>query len=369
MNKCIYSKKTENEGATFIKQEHIIPAGIGGRYMLKQGMVSDEINEYFSKLEIEFMRKSPIAIVRQFEGPGKRGSLSPKKATKSEVYIRFDRDNKDIIGMGYIEMGIPKSIQHLIFNVDDIISDKDNYQMNMIFESDEEDYNKKIAKFIKDLEKFKKKDKYKLIYSEDIPESVVLLGICDDKWYIGINKNSNKYSMFDIKKSIHKVIDKIKTKDIHADPQYRNSHIVAKMNYDFDTDTFFRVCSKIVFNFLASYKGHEFVLQDKFNPIREWIINGGENGFVRLIESDKIPNFNNIFPEKSHRIFITKIEDKLFGYISFYGEFLAMNILLCDQYEENFCELNSTGYICDWKKKNENEGEYNLLEYISKIGG
>lgn len=29
--------------------------------------------------------------------------------------------------------------------------------------------------------------------------------------------------------------------------------------------------------------------------------------------------------------------------------------------------MNFTGYICDWRKKNENE--HNLLDYIIHIGG
>lgn len=368
MKKCIYSKKTEEDGASFEKQEHIIPAGIGGRYMLKQGMVSDEINEYFSKLEIEFMRKSPIAIVRQFEGPGKRGSLSSKKATKSDVYIRFDEDNKAVIGMGYTEMGIPKSIPHLIFNIENLRLDYDNYKINIVLENDDKDYSIKIDKFINDLQKFKKKGKYKIINNENIPESVVLLGILNDKWYLGVNKN-NKYSMFDIKKSIHEIIDKLLDKSNFEESEYRKSRIVTNQCFDFDIDVFLRVCCKIVFNFLASYKGQEFILDERFDPIREWIVSGGKNRFCGLIEHNKELCSHYIFPEKAHKIFIIKKDNKLLGNISFYGDFMNVNIILCEEFKEDICEMNFTGYICDWTKKNENEGEYNLLDYIINIGG
>lgn len=70
--------------------------------MLKQGMVSDEINEYFSKLDIEFMRKSPIAIVRKFEGSGKRGSLSPTK----KIYVRWILQDIYVIGERKMKMNI-----------------------------------------------------------------------------------------------------------------------------------------------------------------------------------------------------------------------------------------------------------------------
>ena len=36
------------------------------------------------------MRSSVLAISRQFEGPGKRGNLNPKNATKSKVCLMSD---------------------------------------------------------------------------------------------------------------------------------------------------------------------------------------------------------------------------------------------------------------------------------------
>lgn len=55
MCKCIYLKKMLPD-VTFNKAEHIIPAGIGGIKTLPKGLVSDEANELFSKLELDFMR-------------------------------------------------------------------------------------------------------------------------------------------------------------------------------------------------------------------------------------------------------------------------------------------------------------------------
>jgi hypothetical protein len=41
----------------------------------------------FSTMELAFMRSSLIALPRQFYGPGKRGKLNPKNATKSSVSL------------------------------------------------------------------------------------------------------------------------------------------------------------------------------------------------------------------------------------------------------------------------------------------
>lgn len=87
MQKCIYSLKTASE-ANFQKQEHVIPACIGGKAKLPKGYVSDEVNEMFSKLELDFARNNLlISLNRVFFGPGKRGSLDPNKATESDIHI------------------------------------------------------------------------------------------------------------------------------------------------------------------------------------------------------------------------------------------------------------------------------------------
>jgi hypothetical protein len=74
MRCCIYLKGTEPV-LSFNSQEHIFPAGIGGIQMLPKGYVSDQFNNSFSKIELDFMRNSLIALPRQFYGPGKRGSI------------------------------------------------------------------------------------------------------------------------------------------------------------------------------------------------------------------------------------------------------------------------------------------------------
>lgn len=98
---------------------------------------------------------------------------------------------------------------------------------------------------------------------------------------------------------------------------------------------------------LAFSKGSDFVLQEKFDPIREWIVNGGENKFANLIDKT-VQNkkmFKDIpFPEQSHRILITKLDNHLFGVLSLYGEHFDTGVMLCDEFKE---EYFIDGYICD----------------------
>ena len=48
---CIYYKN--NPKLTYKEKEHIFPAGLGGITTLSKGLVSDQANSLFSKLEIK----------------------------------------------------------------------------------------------------------------------------------------------------------------------------------------------------------------------------------------------------------------------------------------------------------------------------
>lgn len=88
-NMCVYYK--DAEGLRFEKQEHIIPAFLGGKKMLDQGVVSDQANELFSGIEKHVSMESFININRMFLGPGKRGSKNPKKSGNAKVSVVCSR--------------------------------------------------------------------------------------------------------------------------------------------------------------------------------------------------------------------------------------------------------------------------------------
>lgn len=334
MNQCIYLKKTE-PNATFKKREHIIPASIGGCRKLDKGWVSDEINEKFSNIELEFARNSIISIPRAFEGPGKRGSFSVGKSTKSAVSVMVENSSNQI-KLGYLSKGKPYSISQLIV---------ENNKVNIILNKSD-NYNDELNKFLNLLKRFD--GNYIHIKDKDIREDLFILGFYDDKWYVLSKTKENKV---DITSIINKVVNN--NKILELNPVCNKKQITATLKTSFNQINFYRIFSKIAFNFLAFSKGIEFVLDSKFDLIRNWIVNSGENNYAYLIEctNKKIP-----LPEKAHSIIIFKIEKKLISRVTLYGNF-EVEIILSNDFNEDFI---MDAYICDWKNKK----EYRLNEYF-----
>lgn len=73
MGLCIYTGADDSK-AKFSDAEHVFPKCIGRTNTLPLGSVSDEINKYFSKLELGFARQyPPVVISRMFsETMGKK---------------------------------------------------------------------------------------------------------------------------------------------------------------------------------------------------------------------------------------------------------------------------------------------------------
>lgn len=345
MKTCIYLKKTEPE-VTFESGEHIIPAGIGGIIKLDNGMVSDQFNNKISSIELDFMRNSIIAVPRQFHGPGKRGSLSERKASKSKVHIMSASGDFSDASLGYIKLAKPHQIPQ--FKI------VDQTQVHIIFDKSDGDYKVQLLSFIEALKKFD--GKYNTIVDNGIPLNQVLLGNFQGKWYLGVHDRDTNPPLVEY---INKFINK--SSILNEQPQFGTAQVTCHLQTEFNMENYFKVCAKIVFNFLAFSHGSDFVLQEKFDSIRDWIINGGENKFVNIIDKTKQNKkmFRDIpFPDQAHKILITKVDNHLLGVLSLYGEHFETIVILCDDFTEVY---GIEGYICDWKNKN----EYTLMEYIN----
>ncbi|WP_123053166.1 hypothetical protein [Clostridium sp. JN-1] len=340
MSKCIYLKKTEPE-VTFKEREHIIPAGIGGIAKLPKGMVSDQFNtDIFSRIELDFMRNSIIAIPRQFEGPGKRGSLCTKNATKSKIHVMsFSNDPSNVI-LGYTKLATPHPIpQFKIIN---------QTRIDTILDPSEGNYNIQLSNLIEALRNFN--NKYITIKDNNIPSNIMLLGNFQNKWYLGVHDDTVKPPSLEY---INKIIKSIIVSK--PQPKFESEQVISHQSTKFDIENFYRVCAKIVFNFLAFSNGSQFVLQNKFDPIRNWIVNGGKNKFSVLIDRGKYPKKFSL-PGKVHNISIIKVNDKLLGLLSLYNHF-DISVNICDNFTESYF---FNGYVCDW----ENREEYDLFEYV-----
>lgn len=182
-----------------------------------------------------------------------------------------------------------------------------------------------------------------------------MLGFHDGNWYLGL---SNEESKSQIGEFIQKLIDQKPLEN--QTPNYGTMQPVVHQSLSFDIDKYFRTCAKIVFNYLAFSKGQNFVLKNYFDPLRNWIVNGGENHFATLVgDNQDILTFIP-FPCKSHRLAIIRTGHSLIGYISFYGSNFDTVIHLCDNFEGLF-EIE--GFICDWK----NRREFKLVEFLNKL--
>lgn len=341
---CIYLKGTEPE-LTFKSQEHIFPAGIGGIQKLPQEYVSHNANNAFSALELGFMRNSVIMLPRQFYGPGKRGNLSPKNATKSNVSLMVGVSDPTSIAFGYLSLGKPYRIAQVKINVS-------VGECHLMFDQSSGDASTQITNFTSQLGKYD--NKYSLYEDERFAEDEFVLGLHDNKWYLGL---SNPSLITEIQGCIKRLLEQ--TPFDNQTPQYGKSQTRVNQTIRMD-EAYFRVCAKIVFNYLAFVKGQDFVLREEFNPIRNWIVNGGEELFATLLE--KKTNNKSIFdpmlfPEKAHKLMILQEGSHLMAYISFYGYGFETTVHLSDNFQEPF---EVEGFICNW----EDRKEYSLKEFL-----
>ncbi|MEQ6855593.1 hypothetical protein AAHH17_14020 [Lysinibacillus capsici] len=345
MKRCIYLNKTEPE-VKFESEEHIFPAGIGGIQKLPMEYVSHECNNRFSRMELQFMRNSHLSLPRQFVGPGKRGKLNPKKATQGAIGIVENLKDQNISTLGYLSLGKPYSISQIIINV------KDN-TCNFVSDKSFGDADKQSSDFIDNLSKYN--GVYTLIEDSRFKDDEFIIGYHNGKWYVAL---SNKDLNTEINNYVQKIVEQKPIRD--GAPRYESEQIRMHQKLQFDESSYFRICAKIIFNYLAFVKGQKFVLQKCFDPIRDWIVNGGDNNFAN-ITGKEIESISAIqFPEQAHSLFIVKKGKSLFGFVSFYGNNSGTIVELSDDLEGYF---NIEGFICDWK----NRQEFKFIDYISSL--
>lgn len=315
--KCIYTKKTEVE-TSFTSREHIIPAGVGGKQQLPIGYVSDEANNLFSALELDFMRHSLISIPRQFYGPGKRGSLKSCNASESHVCIMFNTKEDDIAYLGYITGGRPKTILQFFIREDGTSSFRCDLE-------DGYDYENQMSEFIRNIAYYE--DKYVYIEEKSLNDNFIF-GYHKNKWFFSSSKESN-YAQ------ANKYIEALKKNNLKtiSNPQEIIGKARVHQSLSFNIFNFERICAKIVFNYLCHLKGPEFVLNSKFDPIRLWMVQGGDNVFSHDFdpshEHHLTKHLGLAYPDLSHKIIILNDDKYLIGLITFYGNHFTRVIKLC----------------------------------------
>lgn len=111
---CIYYRN--NDELNYDTKEHIFPKCIGGMKRLPKGVVSDQANEYFSKLELHTFRETAVFAGRIFNGPLKKPSKIKKYNIPKYIY-NTENDSRvfgkiainvltEIMGTEYVQSGI-----------------------------------------------------------------------------------------------------------------------------------------------------------------------------------------------------------------------------------------------------------------------
>ena len=330
---CIYYKNNDN--LTYIGQEHIFPASIGGIEKLPIGFVSDQANHYCSKLEQDLLKKSIISLSREIFGPGKRGT---NKLGEVRVSL-MQQDNKYCLG--YLFKGKPYHIPQIKMNLEtgecELILDKKegaNY----------------LNKFIVFLRNFNEKFVY--IKSQDIPQNEIYIGHYQNKYFV--TSNLPQISEQKVASIINHFLDNsnLSTEFSEGASQavVQNGMVLSKDNA--------KVYAKIAFNVLAKFKGKDYLLNPAFDEIREWII--GERDIATNWIPTRNSNCNYMISEfTGHYCVILNIDENICAEVSLYG--WKLGIKLGKTFDDGFDF--PTGFFCD----SENKKEFTLLEKLREF--
>lgn len=349
--KCIYF---DNSGRilTYNKQEHVIPASLGGRAKLPKGFVSDEANSYFSKYEMKAVRDTILSINRINNGPGKRGTLNVKKVTNPEIKLFKNlKDNKDIVPvvLGFMFCGCTHEIPQILFTLNNdnsvklpivILNTFPDYSLSILLK----DVLKSFYKFIHDDNR-----KFNVIYSElKVHIRYINIGTFNNRWFV-----SSSFS----KNLLQKFFEIVKIKDLPEElPIFINPISIYKWHNklpDAFDESFYFIYFKTAFNVLAFFTDNEIVLHKQFDGIRNVILNLYD--FNKYIVEETMPDWllefvDNEVKPKEHFILISTENKCIKAYVSFYRERITSYIRLSENYEgDQFRKC----IICNWMNGSE----------------
>lgn len=338
---CIYYG-TRND-LTYHKQEHIFPAGIGGIQKLDHGVVSDQANEFFSPLELKMMRSSIISVTRAFMGPGKRGSLSPNKTSKSRITVGKE-ENGDIV-FSYLAKGTPYIVPCFMRDGKKIhlhLSPKDTASKTP---------ENVRAEFIETLMCYQ--GEHISLASSYIPSGCLLIGYYDKQYYVASSEPN--ITSEQVVREISTLLRANKTAGITLKKQ---EHLTQDIRIEDGIDSA-RIFAKIAFNVLAYLKGKEYVTESRFDNIRNAIL-GDDNSssLVALLPSARDDRVRALFPKDAHSCLIVQYNGKLLADVRLYG-YWGRLIELGPANLDEF--IFPDGFICDWQ----NRAEYRLMDYIA----
>lgn len=336
---CIYLGN--NSDLNYRKQEHVFPASLGGKCRLSKGVVSDEANELFSPLELQLTRHSLIAFDRIMYGPGKRGSSSPSKMTKSRIHVGIQDDGCPVLC--YIAMGVPYHIPQLHFHNKDVV---------ISIPDDKGEYVDKIKAFLQSFNDLPIKRIY--LVSDQVPIDDALVGIYDHKIFIATHTNADCQE--EKLKRFKDVLDYLTISNIK-----QSEHRITQSFCFAENDSVARMYGKTAINVLTLLKGMDYIQHPNFDAVKHWVVSGDAESSICTIEMAHDYELSRMVPEMAHWCVCVPNGNELHAIVCFYNH-VARRIRLGQLPDDRSIKL-SEGFICDWK----NEEEYSLFELVQKI--
>lgn len=339
---CIYTKKTDTD-ASFKTREHIIPKCIGGIECLPLGWVSDEVNNEFSALELEFARNNPlIDIPRSFEDT----NLGRKKHSKRKRMQLVEMNNN--FTMGYVDNG--KACYLDTINIT-YKNDTNIYIFSNVKHETSELNKEKTDLLMNEIKCIDFKDIIKINSKKLIDQCI--LGK-HDGWYLFYPNNFSD-------EILQKIFDFIRNNTFSSSSVKTELSMESTFNneYKYNIEKGKRVYAKIAFNALAKIKGRDFVLDERFDKIRTAIVNG--DNICNLVELISINPLKKlycqydtlkpiIYNENFHSIFYLVENKRLYGFISCFGS-NCHKILLAENIANE--DMPFEGFLCDYRNKKE----------------
>ena len=338
---CIYLKDMPE--LTYHNREHIFPAGLGGKMKLAKGVVSDQANACFSSMELKLMRQSLIAVDRMMLGPGDRGSLSPKKASKSLVAVGVEENGHPVLS--YTSNGKPYNISQFYVSEQTIRISMQNKHTDI---SNEKDL------FLNALQKYG--GIFVHLKSPNLKDGEMIIGYSDGKYYVATSGTRPETKT--VQAAINLLLSRFSFNGVtEVETKIQQEHLLVE---DQETD---RMYAKIAMNALAFIKGADYSLNPAFDDIRNWIVYGDSEvdyqSLPNIVTTDDNENrLTHILPPDSHWCIFVKYNSSLSAVVCLYNHFYRRFVFgKIDDSETSF----PFGFICDWKS----EKEYTLEQYIN----
>lgn len=328
---------------TYKKQEHIFPAGLGGIQMLPHGVVSDQANEkIFSPLELELMKNSLVAFHRMMYGPGKRGSMSSRKSSKSNIVVGLQDDGEPTLC--YTSNGKSYNIPQIFFQG----------KKGVVSFPKGENISKQLRNLRLQLQKFV--DKFVYLPSNYLKSEEVIIGSFDDKVYVAQYGN-NRPSVEFVKRLIDAFLNGVETSCCFETVNQLKKKYPLQEN-----SKCARMYAKVAINTLAYLCGAKTVKNKVFDTVKNWIVYGdGDEQFFGLPKIiNKEEEIAKFFPAQSHWCIFCVRGNNLNAITCFYNTYSRCFQL--GTLPENILFRN-IGFICDWK----NQKEFKLDEYVAKM--